>query len=120
VTFIQDPVQAYQQPINPWDTKGRVHVGDFVLVTEGEFAGREGFVKSFTKDSNLVIGETKADPDQPLVIVEGHSDVKTEAVSGCLQFSLPIYSFPTRRHSLFFLWPLSYMIASSYTISSNW
>lgn len=120
MAFIQDPVQAYQQPIVPWDTKGRVHEGDFVLVTEGEFAGREGFVKSITKDSNLVIEETNADPDQPPVIVEGHSDVKAEAVSGRLQPFLPTYSFSTRRHSLFFLWPLSYMIASSYTISSNW
>jgi hypothetical protein len=116
--FIQDPVRAYQQPINPWDTKGRVQIGDFVLVTQGEFAGREGFVKLVSNDSNLVV-ETTQELDQPLVIIEGrHAEV--QAVSDRSAFFLPTYSFSTRRHSPFLLGPRSFMIASSYMILSKW
>jgi hypothetical protein len=94
VVFIQDPFRAYQQPVNPWDGKGRVYIGDFVFVTQGEFAGREGFVKSVSDDSNLVVEETKQEPDQPLVIVEGwHSDAEVQAVSGSPQSFLSTYSF---------------------------
>ena len=91
--FIQDPVRAYQQPINPWDIKGRVQIGDFVLVVQGEFAGREGFVKLFGNDSNLVV-ETTQELDQPLVIVEGrHSDAEVQAVSDCPVFCFVFCSF---------------------------
>jgi hypothetical protein len=94
VVIVQDPFRAYQQPVDPWDGKGRVYIGDFVFVTQGEFAGREGFVKSISSGSNLVVEETKQEPDQPLVIVEGrHSDAEVQAVSGCPQSFLSTYSF---------------------------
>jgi hypothetical protein len=104
VGIIQDPFRAYQQPNNPWDTKGRVHIGDFVLVTRGEFAGREGFVKFIHTDSSLVVAETKQESNQPLLIVEGwHSDAQVQAVSGCSQFFCPhTYFQPDDIHCSFF------------------
>ena len=106
-----------------------MQIGDFVLVVQGEFAGREGFVKLVGNDSNLVV-ETTQELDQPLVIVEGrHSDAEVQAVSDCLVFCfvfcvflflfLPMYSFSTRRHSPSLLGSRSFMIASSYIISSK-
>lgn len=95
------------QRINLWEhKKGKVYPGDFILVMEGELAGKEGFVKSILDDSNLMVVETSKEPAQPPVIFEGQQtdqqvDPNDEIVSFVLFFAprSSIYLFPIRRHS---------------------
>lgn len=79
VTLRQHPVHVKKER-DPWDTRGRIIVGDFVVVMYGDSAGKEGFVKETTDTFNIVVEETRQNSTEPLLIVVGnHTDVEVQA-----------------------------------------
>jgi len=67
---------------HPWEGHGRVFAGDFVVVMYGNSARKEGFVKEVTEASEVVVEETRVDPDQPSLIVEDqHPEAQTHVVN---------------------------------------
>jgi len=58
--------------VNPWEQGGgKAFPGDFILVMEGDLAGKEGFVKDVLDNSDLMVLETSKEPAQQPIILEG-------------------------------------------------
>jgi hypothetical protein len=80
LAFTQKGVASDQR--DPWDRGGHVLPGDFVLAKFGASAGKEGFVKFVADPHDIVVGETKMDPSQPPLIVQGQLiDAEVQSVS---------------------------------------
>jgi ribosomal protein L24 len=69
---MQDAIRAEKEYAeNPWDTHGRITVGDFISVLWGDQAGKDGFVMAITEDYNLIVGEANRAPGQPPILYHG-------------------------------------------------
>jgi hypothetical protein len=62
VAFIQDPSCAMKKDTKPWDSKGRIFVGNFICVLKGDYMKKEGFVKAIKDSSEILVEETRKDP----------------------------------------------------------
>jgi ribosomal protein L24 len=79
---VQEYTWAEKQVIAPWDTCGKATVGDFISVVYGDAAGKQGFVRAITEDSEFIIDETSRIPDQPLKIYD------SQQIDGGVQVSI--------------------------------
>ena len=82
VEFVKKQMLPFTERENPpWDGGGNVFAGDFIIVMQGDLAGKEGLVKTVIDGFTLEVTETSKDPDQPEVIAREHVDAGVEMVS---------------------------------------
>jgi len=61
---------------------GKATVGDLISVVYSDAAGKQGFVRAITKDSEFIVDETSRIPDQPLKIYD------SQQIDGGVQVSI--------------------------------
>ena len=83
MAFIQDPSCAMKKDTKPWDSKGRIFVGDFIRVLKGDYVKKERFVKAIKDSSEILVEKTCKDPSQPLMISKGIYPEALQGVCGC-------------------------------------